>query len=166
MQCCQLNVGYNFNKCLMKDTNTWPDPSTYVTLTVLKAAAMIREIGRDNETDLYVPPPIDAPFTVNQLYVNLFTTGPLITEFPIPIQALMDIGSPCTVISSELCNCLSLHWYPLPIKENNLTSLSQLPLICEGYVKLELQSASVLRSSLVQFFDPQEGQPWTATGPN
>ena len=94
----------------------------------------------DNKTDLYVPPPVNVPFTVNQPYTTLYVTGPLITEFPIPIQPLMDISSPCTVISSELCNSLSLQRYLLQKKENNLTSLSQTLLNCESYVKLELQS--------------------------
>ena len=92
----------------MKDMNTWPDPATYVTLMALTAAVAMGGQEMDNETDLYVPPPVDVPFTVNQLYMTLYATGPLITEFPIPIQTLMDISSPCTVISSELCDCLSL----------------------------------------------------------
>ena len=73
-----------------------------MTLVAPKVTAAVREMDEDNETDSYVPPLINIPFTVHQLYVNLFTTGPLITEFPIPIQALMDIGSPCTLISAEL----------------------------------------------------------------
>ena len=124
----------------MKDTNTWPDPAMYVTLTAPTAAAAMGGQEMDNETDSSVPPPVDVPFTVNQLYTTLYATGPLITEFPIPIQTLMDIGSPCTVISSEICNRLGLQQYPLQKKENNLTSLSQTSLNCESYVKLELQS--------------------------
>ena len=59
-----------------------PDPSTYVTLVAPKVTATIREMDKDNETDSYVPPPIEIPFTVHQLYMNLFATNPLITEFP------------------------------------------------------------------------------------
>ena len=48
---------------------------------------------KDNKTDLYIPSPPNIPFTMNQLYTTLHATGPLITEFPIPVQALMDISS-------------------------------------------------------------------------
>ena len=74
----------------------------YVTLMALMATTTMGGQEMDNETDSYVPPPVNGPFTVNQLYTTLYATGPLITEFPIPMQTLMDIGSPCTVISSEL----------------------------------------------------------------
>ena len=143
----------------MVDTNTWPDLSTYMTLVAPKVTAAVREMDEDNETDSYIAPPIEIPFTVHQLYANLFTTGPLITEFPVPIQALMDIGSPCTVISAELCDCLSLRRYPLPTKENNLTSLSQLPLVCEGYIKLELQSTQGVWKSWVHKMKVNKGLP-------
>ena len=118
--------------------NTWPDAASYMMLTALSRAAA-QEIAKDDETDLYIPPPtVNPPFSIPQLYTTLQATGPLITEFPIPVQALMDIGCPCTVISSELCNRLGLHRYPLPKRENILSSLSQLPLNCKEYVKLEL----------------------------
>jgi hypothetical protein len=87
----------------MRDTNTWPDPATYMTLMAPAASATTRGEEKDDETDSYIPPP-DIPFTVNQLYITLHATGPLITKFPIPVQALMDIGCPCTVISAELCD--------------------------------------------------------------
>ena len=94
---------------------------------------------KDKKTDSYVPPPVYPPFNIPQLYTTLHAIGPLITEFPIAVQALMDIGCSCIVISSELCNCLSLCRYHLPPSENNVSLLSQLPLNCEEYVKLELQ---------------------------
>ena len=124
----------------MKDTNTWPDPATYVTLVAPAASATTKGEEKDDETVSYVPSPPNIPFTVNQLYTTLHATGPCIMEFPIPVQALMDISCPCTVINAELCNCLGLCWYLLPTSENNLSSLSQTPLNCEEYVKLELQS--------------------------
>ena len=92
----------------MKETNSCPDPATYVTLTTPTAGAVTNGEGVDNETDLYVPPSINPPFSVPQLYTTLYATGPSITDFPIPVQALMDIGCPCTVISSELHDLLGL----------------------------------------------------------
>ena len=139
-RCRCLNVGHHFDECPMKDTNTWPDPATYVTLMAPTASATTKGEEKDDETDLYVPSPPNILFTVNQLYTTLHAMGPHITEFPIPVQALMDIGCPCTVINAELCDRLGLHRYPLPTSENNLSSLSQMPLNCEEYVKLELQS--------------------------
>src|SRR5260221_336077 len=102
----------------MKETNTWPDPSTYMMLTAPAAATTAKRIEEDNKTDLYISPPIETPFTINQLYAILHATGPLITEFPVPVQVLIDISCPCTVISTELCNHLGLHQYPLPTREN------------------------------------------------
>jgi hypothetical protein len=52
----------------------------------------------------------------------------------------MDIGCPCTVISLELCETLSLRRYKLPKREDNLSSLTNSPLSCTEYVKLEVQS--------------------------
>ena len=92
----------------MKEMNSWPDPATYITLTALTTGAVTKGEDVDNETDSYVPPSIDPPFSIPQLFTTLYATGPSITDFPIPVQALMDIGCPCTMISSELCNLLSL----------------------------------------------------------
>ena len=147
----------------MKDTNTWPDPATYTILTAPAgpmAAATAKREERDNETDSYIPPPTDMPFTVNQLYTTLHTTGPLITEFPIHVQALMDIGCPYTVISAELCNCLGLCQYLLPTTENNLSSLSQMPLNCKEYVKLELQSGKGAWRSKIHKMKVNKGLPF------
>jgi hypothetical protein len=122
----------------MVATNSWPNPDTYVTLTTPIAAAA--QDAEDNETDLYVPPAVELPFTVPHLYTPLSLTGPLITKFSIPTKALIDIGSPCTVISQELCESLGLRCYKLPARENNLSSLSNSPLSCTEYVKLKVQS--------------------------
>ena len=108
----------------MKDTNTWLDPATYVMLMAPAASAATKGEEKDDETDSYVPFPPNILFTVNQLYTTLHARGPHIMEFPIPVQALMDIGCPCTVINAELCNHLGLHQYLLPMSENNLLSLS------------------------------------------
>jgi hypothetical protein len=91
----------------MVATNSWPNPDTYVMLTAPVAAAA-QDYAEDNETDSYVPPAVELPFTVPHLYAPLSLTGPLITEFPIPTKALIDIGCPCTVISQELCESLGL----------------------------------------------------------
>jgi hypothetical protein len=93
----------------MKADNTWPDAKIYITLTAPATSAMTEE-NEDNENDSYVPPPVDIPFSVSHLYPTLYATGPLrlITEFPIQIHPLMDIGCPCTVISLELCKQLGI----------------------------------------------------------
>ena len=101
----------------MKNTNTWPDPATYVTLMAPAASAATKGEEKDDKTDLYIPSPPNIPFTVNQLYTTLHATGPHITEFPIPVQALMDIGCPCTVINAELCDCFRLCQYLLPMSK-------------------------------------------------
>ena len=85
----------------MKANNTWPNADTYVTLTAL-ATNDATEDTRNNKMDLYVPPP-DVPFNVPQLNATLYATSPLITQFPIAIHTLLDIGCHCTVISLELC---------------------------------------------------------------
>ena len=91
----------------MKADNAWPEAETYVTLTAL-ATSVVTEENKDSETDSYVPPPVDVPFSMSHLLPTLYVTGPLITELPIKIHPLMDIGCPCTVISLELCECLGL----------------------------------------------------------
>ena len=123
----------------MKADNTWPNAENYTTLTAPATSAATEEM-EDNKTDLYVPPPIDVPFSVSHLFPTLYATGPLITKFPIKIHPLMDIGCPCTVISLELCKQLGLQHYPLPAKENNMSSLTKQKINCEEYVKLGLQS--------------------------
>jgi hypothetical protein len=94
----------------------------------------------DNETDSYIPPTTEVPFTVPHLHAPLSITGPLITGFPLPVRALMDIGCPYTVISLELCETLGLRRYKLPKREDNLSSLMNSPLTCTKYVKLEVVS--------------------------
>jgi hypothetical protein len=123
----------------MKADNTWPDTETYATLMAPATSALEKE-NRDNETDLCIPPPAEVPFSVSHLYPTLYVTSPLITEFPVQIHPLMDIGSPSTVISLKLCEQLGLQHYSLPKKENNLSSLSKQKLNCEEFVNLELQS--------------------------
>ena len=86
----------------MNANNTWPNANTYVTLTA-PATNAATEDTRDNKMDSYVPPPVDIPFNDPQLYATLYATGPLITQFPIAIWTLLDIGCHCTVISLELC---------------------------------------------------------------
>ena len=115
---------------------------------------------RRNETDSYVPSPPNILFTVNQLYTTLHATGPHITEFPIPVQALMDISCPCTVINAELCDCLGLCWYLLPTSKNNLSSLSQMPLNCEEYIKLELKLGKGTWKSGVHKMKVNKGLPF------
>jgi hypothetical protein len=84
--CCRLfNAGHTGDTCPMKANNIWPDPATYMTLTALPAAAAITGTDEDNETDSYVPPPVEVPFTIPHLYTSISITSPLITEFPITV---------------------------------------------------------------------------------
>ena len=138
-RCRKLNAGHSFGDCPMKANNTWPDAETYVTLTAPGTTAVVKE-NKDDDTDSYVPSPVDVPFIVPHLFATLYATGPLITEFPVKIRPLMDIGCPCTVISLELTERLGLRRYPLPSREDNMSSLTQQKIVCEEYVKLELQS--------------------------
>ena len=90
----------------MKADNTWLDAKTYITLMVLATSALEKG-NKDNETDSYIPAPAEVS-SISHLYPTLYATHPLITKFPIQIHPLMDIGSPCTVISLELCEQLGL----------------------------------------------------------
>ncbi|KAJ7910178.1 hypothetical protein B0H13DRAFT_613714, partial [Mycena leptocephala] len=74
------------------------------------------------------------------LYANITLSGPSISEFPLPVRSLLDIGCPSIVISDDLVNKLGLRRYPLPAEEDNLSSLSESPLSCREYVKLRVSS--------------------------
>jgi hypothetical protein len=98
----------------MKETNIWLDVAHYIPLMAPQPAAATQAQIMDDKTNLYVPPSINISFTIPQLYTTLYATGPLITEFPVSVQVLIDVGCHCTVISSELCDQLGLRQYPLP----------------------------------------------------
>ena len=156
-RCRRFYTGHRAKDCPMTTNNTWPDAETYVTLTLekalaskpqnnasssrLPAAAVISSPSeeRDDETDSYVD---QSPLTVPHLFATLDAFGPNISEFPLPVSALLDIGCPSTVISSDLASKLGLRRYPLPLEEDNLSSLSESPLSCQEYVKMELSSGN------------------------
>ena len=156
-RCRKFYAGHRTKDCPMTATNTWPDAETYTTLTLekalaakplsgtsvtrLPAAAVISSQmeARDDETDSYVD---HSPLTVPHLVATLDAFGPNISEFPLPVPALLDIGCPSVVISSDLANELGLRRYPLPPEEDNLSSLSESPLSCREYVKMELSSGN------------------------
>ncbi|KAG5349206.1 hypothetical protein C0989_005263, partial [Termitomyces sp. Mn162] len=132
----------------MKINNTWPDPKNYKMLTLETALATknktvagyayAEEIcDNDTDSDSYVPPS-DPPLTGQHMKAMVELSGPSIPSFPISVKALLDNGCSSTVISDALVTCLGLRHFPLPKKEDNLTSLSELPLHCKEYVKLEL----------------------------
>lgn len=141
----------------MTVNNTWPDAETYIPLTLemalaskakngssssrLPAAAAIssQTEARDDETDSYVD---SSPLTVPHLVATLDAFGPNISEFPLSVSALLDIGCPSVVINSDLANKLGLRRYPMPPGEDNLSSLSESPLSCKEYVKMELSSGN------------------------
>lgn len=153
--CCKFYVDHQTKTCPMTATNTWPDVETYVPLTLemalaakpqttssahLAAVAAISQIGaQDVDTDLYVD---TSPLTVPHLVATLDAFGPNISEFPLSIPALLDIGCPSVVINSNLADRLGLCRYPLPPEEDNLSSLSESPLSCREYVKMELSSGN------------------------
>lgn len=153
--CCRFYAGHHAKDCPMTMNNTWPDVETYVPLTLeivlaskpgtltscLPAAAVMSSLVEacNDETDLYVD---ISPLTVPHLVATLDVFGPNISEFPLPISALLDNGCPSTVISSALVKQLGLHQYPLPPTEDNLLSLSESPLPCKEYVRIELSSGN------------------------
>ena len=108
----------------MKATNTWPDAAHYIPLMAPQPAAATQAQIVDDKADSYVPPSIDIPFTVPQMYTTLYATGPLITKFPVSVQVLIDVGCHCTVISSKLCDQLSLRQYPLPSREQHVLTIA------------------------------------------
>lgn len=115
----------------MTTTNTWPDAENYTPLTLKKALASKPQTSTsslhlpaaavissqteayDDETDSYVDL---SSFTVPHLVATLDAFGPNISEFPQPVPALLDIGCPSIVISSNLVDELGLHQYPLPLE--------------------------------------------------
>ncbi|KAK6988820.1 hypothetical protein R3P38DRAFT_3228423 [Favolaschia claudopus] len=102
------------------------------------------EIGEGGPTapDLseQLPSKSGVTLTVPRLYVNLTISVPAISEFSIPVRSLLDIGCPSIVISDALVSRLGLRRYPLPLEEDNLSSLSESPLSCREYVKLKVSS--------------------------
>ena len=152
-RCRLFYAGHRSSNC----PNSWPNAATYKPLTqsmalaaapasvkpaITTGAALANtdsEEERDYDTsDTYVPMPV--PFTVPHLYASFEVTGPLIEDFPVPVKALLDIGCPSTVISDALVAKLGLRRFVLPIEEDNLSSLSESPLRCSEYVKLEVSS--------------------------
>ena len=155
-RCRKFYTEHRAKDCPMTANNTWPDAESYIPLTLemalaakprtgavssrLPAAAAISSKNevRDDETDSYV----DHPLTVPHLVAMLDAFGPNISEFPLSVPAMLDIGCPSIVISSALANELGLRRYPLPPEEDNLSSLSETPLSCKEYVKMELSSGN------------------------
>ena len=155
-RCRRFYTGHCAKDCEMTMNNTWPDAEIYIPLTLemalaskpqagassscLPAAAVIssQNEDRDDETDSYV----DQPLTVPNLVAILDAFGPNISKFPLPVPALLDVGCPSVVISSALANKLGLRQYPLLPAEDNLSSLSESPLSCKEYVKMELSSGN------------------------
>jgi hypothetical protein len=90
----------------------------------------------DSGHDGYVLPPL----TVPHIYANVTLSGPSVSEFPVPVCSLLDIGCLSIVISDQLVKKLGLRRFPLPAEEDNLSSLSESPLSCREYVKLKASS--------------------------
>ena len=157
----------------MTANNTWPDAETYIPLTLEMALESKPQIGSsasclpaaaaihskieacDDETDSYM----DHPFTVPHLIATLDAFRPNISEFPLPVHAMLDIGCPSVVISSALANELGLCQYPLPLEEDNLSSLSESPLSCKEYVKMELSSGNGIWKSKMFWAKVNTGLP-------
>ncbi|KAF8998774.1 hypothetical protein BDQ17DRAFT_1428160 [Cyathus striatus] len=149
--CRKFYAGHRSDSCLMKKTNTWPDAASYVPLAEVMAKAAVPRIVvgaanllltiQDDDTDSYVTS-TNTAFSIPHLYATFSVTGPSIPDFPITVSSLLDIGCPSTVINSSLIDKLGLRRYPLPASEDNLSSLSQQPLRCLEYVKLELTSGN------------------------
>jgi len=167
-------MGHQAKDCQMTVNNTWPDAETYVPLTLemalaskpwagtsssrLPAAAAIssQKEARNDETDLYVDPPL----TVPHLVATLDAFGPNISEFPLSVPALLDIGCPSIWLAPLSPMSLGC-WYPLPPEEDNLSSLSKSPISCMEYVKMELSSGNGVRIGRMSSF--MEFSPWAMT---
>ncbi|PPQ80492.1 hypothetical protein CVT25_001757 [Psilocybe cyanescens] len=147
----------------MTKANTWPDWATYKPLTremglaaqaAQKPRLPVGFVGMSAQTedyaddDTYVSSPLDSTpppptqFTVPHLYASVEATGPAISDFPLSFKALLDIGCPSTVISGSMATSLGLRRFPLPAEEDNLSSLTDGPLVCREYAKLVLTSGN------------------------
>ncbi|KAJ7366422.1 hypothetical protein DFH08DRAFT_679185 [Mycena albidolilacea] len=158
-RCRQFYIGHRTLNC----DGVFPDAATYRTLTQADAVVQAAARGKtlkvkrepataahtkskdilsmdyeesESDPDGYVLPPL----TVPHLYVDVTLSGPSISEFPIPVCSLLDIGCPSIVISDKLATKLGLRRYPLPVEEDNLSLLSESPLSCQEYVKLKVSS--------------------------
>lgn len=94
----------------------------------------------DDDTYVSDSEPNSIFFSVKHLYATVDVSGPALPNFPLSIKALLDIGCPSTVISGNLAARLGLRRFPLPKEEDNLSLLSNSPLRCSEYVKLEVTS--------------------------
>ncbi|KAG6883543.1 hypothetical protein C0992_008516 [Termitomyces sp. T32_za158] len=136
--------------CPMKTTNTWPDPKTTKTLTSAMAlAAKPKKVAglayiepdedaetRDEDTDeSYTYARSSSSDT--EAPPMLEVTGPAISSFPLSVRAILDNGCPSTVISDDFVLKLGLRRFLLAKHEDNLTSLTDSPLKCTEYVRLE-----------------------------
>jgi hypothetical protein len=91
----------------MKTNNSWPDAATYKPLTIFMvhaaaphttaglATARIEEYF-DDDTDEYISSNLmpQSPFTIPHLYMPVELMGPLISDSPLSVKALLDIGCP------------------------------------------------------------------------
>ncbi|KAG6860062.1 hypothetical protein C0995_016341, partial [Termitomyces sp. Mi166 len=147
----------NPDACPIKVMNTWPDPKTTTKLTLAMALAekpknvaglaYMKPAGddemRDKDTDesyMYTitsSSDTEAPLSAPHMTTMLEVTGLAISSFPLSIRAILDNGCPSTVISDDLVLKLGLRCFPLARSEDNLTSLSDSPLKCTEFVRLE-----------------------------
>ncbi|KAF8963212.1 hypothetical protein BDZ97DRAFT_1758710, partial [Flammula alnicola] len=157
-RCRQFYIGHRAVECPMTKSNTWPDATTYRTLTSTMALAakpasrlavgFVPTADDDDDEDYNFYDsntyaiPSDDPFTMPHIYISVEVSGPSISEFPISIKALPDVGCPSTVISGQLASELGLRRFPLPKREDNLSSLSGTPLSSSDYVKLDRKFCS------------------------
>ncbi|KAJ7115760.1 hypothetical protein C8R44DRAFT_739506 [Mycena epipterygia] len=181
-RCRKFYIGHRTQNC----DGEFPDAATYHTLTQADAEAQAAVRGKtlqvkreptaavrtsknildadyeesDSDRDGYILPPL----TVPHLYANVTLSGPSVSEFPVPVFSLLDIGCPSVVISDQLVKQLGLRRFPLPTEEDNLSSLSESPLSCREYVKLKVSSADgnwtsrVVRAKVnVGLFDKRTG---------
>ena len=84
-------------------------------------------------TDLYVLSSFHNPFSEPHLLFDALLHATIPTSplpLSVPINAMIDMGCPPTVISGALVATLGLPLIPLPPKEDNLSSLSNSRLPC------------------------------------
>jgi hypothetical protein len=175
-RCRVFYTDHRGDNCPMKKTNTWPDPATYKPLTQAMALAakpkrvpvgyvpdlttmdddeadgeFDDEDGFYDEETYALPADNPPPFTMPHLYAHVLATSPSDPNSTVSTKCLLDVGCPSTVISGRLATKLGLRRYPLPKREDNLSSLSGTPLSSLEFVELVItQSRGSWRSKVIR----------------
>ncbi|KAG6882993.1 hypothetical protein C0993_008363 [Termitomyces sp. T159_Od127] len=143
----------NPGACPMKISNSWPDPKTTKMLTLAMAlaakpkavaglayaeTARNEEIGDKDTDDSYMYANTSSSMlSAPHMTVMMEVMGLATHSSPLSVCAILDNSCPSTVISDEFATKLGLQRFRLPKSEDNLISLTEDPLTCNEYVRLE-----------------------------